>query len=950
MALNVGELVAYLRLDMGDFDKGMASAQARADKLDGKDVDVKVKADTASAETKMTEAQATADKLDSKTVDVKVKADTASAETKMAALAASEERVGKSSVTASLGMATVEKAARKLEDATNAVILARLRVSDFEEGGAAKTSTLVAADMALAKAERNLVDAQNEVDGSNKKIAKSGQDAGRGMGAIVAAVLLLGPALVPIIQATVGLGFGFGAMGVAGVLAIVGIVQEIKAGTVVGVQFSAMLATLKGDLTTLGAAAARGVLGPFQASVAVLQSQMPALNGLIGEFSTITGKAAGVLVNGLVAAMISLAPLGRDASVYILTLTQRFAGLMSGQGVVAFGDYVRSVFPQVMQAIGSIVGAFAHLLDAIAPLGLGALTILQDFGDLINAIPTNVLAVLIQLASSVYIGFQAWKLLSGPIDALSASLKLNGVPAALQSVGISAETAAAGVRTLTIAAGVIGAVLAVATLVYSAFADSQRQNTQAANDFADAIRADNGALGENTRAMAAKKLQDSGALELGRALGLSMSTLTDYTLGNAAAVKEVTAVLNSKFGPAVASNGAQMTDAQQKAIKLGEALNGTSSEVGAGAEKQKELAAATATTTATVDPARAAQDAFAVSIGTTSAALATATTGQQTTADAAANAAAKMYVENDAAGILKSSLDTLNGKALNAAQAQNSFDSALANMGDHITTTGKKITFTTTSIGDMSTASVALRGQLNSQVTDLQNVVEANGGLSDSTGKARAQMVTMRQQIIDNAVAHGVNRDAVTAYVDKLLAIPATIPPTKLDIDAAHAAEVIAGIKAQVASIAAQPIVLSFTANYSAAVSTALAAARANIVLNLPGHAGGGLLTGPGSGTSDSILGVTASGVPIARVSPGEFVVTAAATAKNRALLDAINSGQQGSAGGGGGSGGPIRIDPGDMNALTQMMLGGAQTIALGLGAGNTRNGDNTRTTQNRRW
>ena len=45
----------------------------------------------------------------------------------------------------------------------------------------------------------------------------------------------------------------------AGVLAIVGIVQEMGKGTAMGGQFSAMLATLMGDLTTLGHAAAAGV-------------------------------------------------------------------------------------------------------------------------------------------------------------------------------------------------------------------------------------------------------------------------------------------------------------------------------------------------------------------------------------------------------------------------------------------------------------------------------------------------------------------------------------------------------------------------------------------------------------------------------------------------------------------------------------------------------------------
>jgi len=99
------------------------------------------------------------------------------------------------------------------------------------------------------------------------------------------------------------------------------------------------------------------------------------------------------------------------------------------------------------------------------------------FADLINALPTDHLAVLVQLASSVYIGFMAFKMLSGP---------LAGVSTALQKVGISAETAAVGVRALTIAAGVIGAIITVATLLFSANAESQRQATQAANDYADA--------------------------------------------------------------------------------------------------------------------------------------------------------------------------------------------------------------------------------------------------------------------------------------------------------------------------------------------------------------------------------------------------------------------------------------------------------------------------------
>ncbi|QDM17668.1 hypothetical protein [Tardiphaga sp. vice278] len=49
------------------------------------------------------------------------------------------------------------------------------------------------------------------------------------------------------------------------------------------------------------------------------------------------------------------------------------------------------------------------------------------------------------------------------------------------------------------------------------------------------------------------------------------------------------------------------------------------------------------------------------------------------------------------------------------------------------------------------------------------------------------------------------------------------------------------------------------------------------------GHASGGMISGPGTGTSDSIP---------ARLSHGEFVVNANATSQNRALLEAINGGR----------------------------------------------------------
>jgi hypothetical protein len=219
-------------------------------------------------------------------------------------------------------------------------------------------------------------------------------------------------------------------------------------------------------------------------------------------------------------------------------------------------------------------------------------------------------------------------------------------------------------------------------------------------------------------------------------------------------------------------------------------------------EATAEYADTTQTSLAAIDAQSTAQSGLAGVMGTTFAALQAAEAAQHKTADAAAAATLKMQLENDAAGILKQSLDLLNGEAIDAASAQNAFDSSLANMGDHVTAQGKKIKFTTTSINDMSAASVSLRGQLIQQVQNAQRVVEANGGLADSTGKAREQALKLRKQIIDNAVAHGVDRKAAQAYVDTLFKVPKKIPPTKLDADTKAAEAALTALEAHLTGVA----------------------------------------------------------------------------------------------------------------------------------------------------
>ena len=85
---------------------------------------------------------------------------------------------------------------------------------------------------------------------------------------------------------------------------------------------------------------------------------------------------------------------------------------------------------------------------------------------------------------------------------------------------------------------------------------------------------------------------------------------------------------------------------------------------------------------------------------------------------------------------------------------------------------------------------------------------------------------------------------------------------------------------------------LGLSAGMQSAISTPLVdfgAMSAVMPLTGPGFADGGMIRGPGTGTSDSIPAIGPAGKML-RVANGEFLVNADATAKHRSLLEGINA------------------------------------------------------------
>ncbi|OAS04618.1 tail length tape measure protein [Pseudomonas putida] len=145
-------------------------------------------------------------------------------------------------------------------------------------------------------------------------------------------------------------------------------------------------------------------------------------------------------------------------------------------------------------------------------------------------------------------------------------------------------------------------------------------------------------------------------------------------------------------------------------------------------------------------------------------------------------------------------------------------------------------------------------------------------------------------------IAGNVVRDILAGFVRMgvQMALNAALNAT-LGTAAASQSMILAGTTATAwAPAAAMASLATLGANsVPAAAALTSTTALASSLAVIPGFATGGYVSGAGTGTSDSIM---------ARLSDGEFVVNAAATKRNRALLEAINSNERVSVAGGGGS------------------------------------------------
>lgn len=181
-----------------------------------------------------------------------------------------------------------------------------------------------------------------------------------------------------------------------------------------------------------------------------------------------------------------------------------------------------------------------------------------------------------------------------------------------------------------------------------------------------------------------------------------------------------------------------------------------------------------------------------------------------------------------------------------------------------------------------------IAGQTQSIFSSAFNTISTD--ITDAIMSGQLSMSTLGD------IASNVVREIIAGFVKMgvQMALNAALNAT-LGTAAAGQSMILAGTTATAwAPAAAMASLATLGANsVPAAAALTSTTALASSLAVIPGFATGGYVSGAGTGTSDSIM---------ARLSDGEFVVNAASTKRNRALLEAINSNERVSVAGGGGS------------------------------------------------
>lgn len=395
-------------------------------------------------------------------------------------------------------------------------------------------------------------------------------------------ILLLGPALLPVSAALAAGVAGLAGAGAVGVLAIKGASNEMKAGTPIGQQYSATLATAEGNLHRLESTAARGVLGGFQRSLTDVDARMPRLNGYVGVLSSQLGDVEQHTLHGLVGGLDTFEPLIAHVVGYLDTLSARWDAFANGPGGQKFANSLSKDFDQVVPMLTSVLTTIGKLVAAAGPFGGEVVGGLRMLADVINAIPEPVLAAVV----TSLLALRGASAVNGVLTGISGRLHNVALESEAANKGVTGlSKTAGGLSRLAAGAAIIGALgLGIAQAGFSlsgyiersdSFVKALGQSKEAEQSFATALQASKGALDAGVTSAVQYQLQQTGIAEKAARSGIGIDQLSQAVTGNAADFQAMLEQWQAKGNPSGGTLAAlallygqfqQTREAQQKYI------------------------------------------------------------------------------------------------------------------------------------------------------------------------------------------------------------------------------------------------------------------------------------------------------------------------------------------------------------------------------------------------
>ncbi|MFH9761310.1 hypothetical protein ACH4MJ_04145 [Streptomyces anulatus] len=686
---------------------------------------------------------------------------------------------------------------------------------------------------------------------------------------------------------------------------------------------AASLSVLKDEYADWSDSLAADTLGPVTKSFAIFNGLLPKTTGLVKGTSRELDRTMTILAGGMESPGLDRLNqrFERFATGTLRRVNDGLVSLMRnsdgkvGSGLSEFMEYARANGPAAADTVQNIGLALLHVLEAGSDVGVGLLPVVNVLAKLVGSVPPEAIATFLQLAFAIKaVQLAAVGMAAGrtAVAGFATSLVAMRVAAAAAPTRLAAVTAAIG--TMSRGAKLAAAGTGIGLLVL-ALMELNQIGREAPPD-----------VDKMTSSLA--RFADSGMVagEMARVFGRDLSGLmaTLSVMGSAGK--------GADFFAAFEKSPVNLKEAKKEFEALDKSLaslvsNGKADLAAAGLARIKEqMAAAGYSTAGLKDRLSEYNEALAsAAFEEQLAAQAMGLFGQQ-----AQQVQAKLNAQKASADGLRQSISALNDMHRQGLGGMIGFEAA--------------VDAATAAIKGHESALSMSGGQLNLNSEKARTAAGALNDLAAKTDEAAAQArqsgaswstvngiyAKGRAALIRSADAMGLTRNEAKALADQILRTPdktAKLKGNLEDLEAKLAsakaklksvpdsrqAKVRAEISDLQRKIGQAKYALSTLNDKSVTITTRYVTVGDSSAARRSGSHGsqlkyasgglvgfptGGMVTGPGTGTSDSIL---------ARVSNGEFVVRAKSVAKyGAAFLSAINEGRLGMASTMSGAGGSM--------------------------------------------